>query len=103
MGEKTPTDVGVEKSAVGNTQHGQRLSSGQSEASKTDESPAGHNGSSEDDDVVYPSGTKVALIMISNFLAVFLVALVSLKAPPGILSHFPKGPNHHCNSDPTDF
>jgi hypothetical protein len=82
MGEKTATDVDVDKSAVGNAQQGQRLSSGQSEASKTDESPARHNGSPEDDDVVYPSGAKVALIMISNFLAVFLVALVSLNPPP---------------------
>jgi hypothetical protein len=81
MGEKISINGDVEKSAVQpNVEQEKRLSSGQSETSKKGDGLTTHDASTEDDNLEYPTGAKAALIMISNFLAVFHVALVSSDA-----------------------
>jgi hypothetical protein len=70
-----------------------------------------------DEGIVYPSGMKVALIMVSLYLALFLVALVRLCLQSAIRRElvqpsfcqvkisdgFVVGPHHHRNCSPSHY
>ena len=87
MGEKSPIDI--ERSAAEpNVEQEQRLSSHHTEISQNGDAPTSNDASTDDGNVQYPSGTKIALIVISNFLAIFLVALVSPETTLDLISNF---------------
>jgi hypothetical protein len=90
MGEQPPIDSDAEKSAALPNEQEQRFSSGHAKTSKNSDVPTTQDASTGDESVEYPSGAKVALIMVSNVLAVFLVALVRRETSPDPLSNFLK-------------
>jgi hypothetical protein len=79
MIESTAINCDVEKTAMESSIEQQQHQVNHQELSEEIEKSTAQDESAEDGNVEYPSGAKVVLIMVSLFLAVFLVALVSRK------------------------
>jgi hypothetical protein len=90
MGEQSPINGDAEKSAALPNEQEQRLSSGRAKTSKNSDVSTTQDAPTGDENVEYPSRVKVALNMVSNVLAVFLVALVRRETSPDPLSNFLK-------------
>lgn len=90
MGEQPPIDGDAEKSAALPNEQEQRFPSGHAKTSKNSDVPTTQDASTGDENVGYLSGAKVASIVVSNVLAVVLVALVRRETSPDPLSNFLK-------------
>ena len=102
MGESIAISGDVEKTAAEPNDE-QRHQFHNQELAEKDANLSTQDASGEEDNIEYPSGAKVALIMVSLFLAVFLVALVSPKSSLDFPSNSAKGPDDHRNSNPSNL